>query len=249
MGEINSGKIKLKLLVDRNTNRVILAEAGKEFVDFLFHILTLPLGTVVKLLSSKNNVVGSLGKIYESVEAMNVATCMESDAYKEQLLNPMVYSNLGDTPFFLGNKSTADSVHATENFYKCSKDTCTKIAGYPNGFCGCDGRYRQFTQKLTYIQSPASDQAAAKSGKGGYVKREVNYMVMDNLVVKPILSTISCIPLYSNLKDMSALETLEVYIGKNEAADLLKASFVTAEVLTSLFLKKPETKPLSTNGS
>lgn len=37
MGEAKSGKISLKLLVDRNENKVIFGEAGKDFVDFLFH--------------------------------------------------------------------------------------------------------------------------------------------------------------------------------------------------------------------
>ncbi|KAL5734806.1 hypothetical protein ACOSP7_032667 [Xanthoceras sorbifolium] len=39
--------IKLKLLVDTKAKKVILAEAGKGFIDFLIHLLSLPLATVV----------------------------------------------------------------------------------------------------------------------------------------------------------------------------------------------------------
>ncbi|CAI0554568.1 unnamed protein product [Linum tenue] len=39
----NSVKMKLKLVVDKKRNRVIYAEAQKDFVDLLFYILSLPL--------------------------------------------------------------------------------------------------------------------------------------------------------------------------------------------------------------
>ncbi|CAN1131035.1 hypothetical protein LINPERHAP2_LOCUS6164 [Linum perenne] len=60
-------KVTLKLLIDKKSNRVLFAEAGKEFVDFLFSILSLPLGTVIRLLS-KDKMVGCLGNLYQSIE-------------------------------------------------------------------------------------------------------------------------------------------------------------------------------------
>ncbi|CAL4965338.1 unnamed protein product [Urochloa decumbens] len=42
----------MKLLVDTKAGRVLYAEAGKEVVDFLFSLLSLPLGTVTKLLTA-----------------------------------------------------------------------------------------------------------------------------------------------------------------------------------------------------
>lgn len=52
-------KVSLKLLVDTNSQRVLLAEAGKDFVDFLFTLMCLPLGTVVKLVSKNEMVVST----------------------------------------------------------------------------------------------------------------------------------------------------------------------------------------------
>lgn len=117
MGEAsNSGKIILKLLVGRNENRVIFGEAGLiDFVDFLFHFLSLPVGTGVKLLS-KNKMVFSLGKIYECVEAMDT-NYMQSNVNKDHDLNPKVNSSPGDTPLLIGNKSTAEG---TKVFYRCA---------------------------------------------------------------------------------------------------------------------------------
>lgn len=235
MGESNSGKISLKLLVDRKANRVIFGEAGKDFVDFLFQFLSLPVGTVVKLLS-KNEMVGSLGKIYESIENMQ-ANYMEPNLNKEHVLNPKVYSSLGDTPLLLGNKGDADQLNETKVLYRCYNN-CSYIASDQQTKCtGCG---RLMTSEMTYVKSAVNNEAATIS-KGGYVKDMVTYMIMDDLVVKP-MSTIFSITLLSTfkIKDLSALENVEVYIGKDEAVDLLKASFVTNEVLTSLFLGKSE---------
>ncbi|XP_043700273.1 uncharacterized protein LOC122650986 [Telopea speciosissima] len=49
-----ASNLKVKLLVDKKAQRVLFAEAGKEVVDFLFNLLALPVGTVVKLLSKES---------------------------------------------------------------------------------------------------------------------------------------------------------------------------------------------------
>ncbi|KAJ4955609.1 hypothetical protein NE237_012392 [Protea cynaroides] len=41
-----ASKMSLKLMVDKNRNKVLFAKAGKDFVDFLFSLLTLPVGTL-----------------------------------------------------------------------------------------------------------------------------------------------------------------------------------------------------------
>ena len=56
--------VSLKLLIDTESQRVLFAEADKNFIDFLFHILALPVGTFIELLT-KQGMVGSLGSIYE----------------------------------------------------------------------------------------------------------------------------------------------------------------------------------------
>ncbi|KAK9111506.1 hypothetical protein Scep_019025 [Stephania cephalantha] len=43
-----SKKITVKLLVDRKANKVLFAEAGKDFVDFLICLLSLPLASVLR---------------------------------------------------------------------------------------------------------------------------------------------------------------------------------------------------------
>ncbi|KAH7537280.1 hypothetical protein FEM48_Zijuj03G0076000 [Ziziphus jujuba var. spinosa] len=79
-------RINLKLLIDSRGQRVLFAEAGKDFVDFLFTLMSLPVGTVINLLSS-NAMVGSLGKLYQSIENLD-DTLVQPNVDKETLLNP-----------------------------------------------------------------------------------------------------------------------------------------------------------------
>ncbi|CAN1149771.1 hypothetical protein LINPERHAP2_LOCUS17202 [Linum perenne] len=90
MASTSSDKVTLKLLIDKRTNRVVYGEAGKDFVDFLFTILMLPLGTATKLLLSKDNsstMVGSLGHLYQSIQGLSKA-CFQMHQYKDEFLNP-----------------------------------------------------------------------------------------------------------------------------------------------------------------
>ncbi|KAI8523823.1 hypothetical protein RHMOL_Rhmol13G0102100 [Rhododendron molle] len=68
-----SSTIKLKLLVDAKSNKVVYAEAKKDFVDFLFGLLELPIGTVLSLLVNRGKSgPGSLAKIHASVKTLDV---------------------------------------------------------------------------------------------------------------------------------------------------------------------------------
>ncbi|XP_073148343.1 uncharacterized protein [Henckelia pumila] len=90
------------------------------------------------------------------------------------------------------------------------------------------------TTELPYVAPPGEQ---ASSTEGGFVKGVVTYMVMDNLVVKP-MSTISSITLLNkfNVKEVGTLQEKEVTLGMDEALMLLKASLHSEKVLTSVFL-------------
>ncbi|KAL9143479.1 hypothetical protein ABFS82_14G239700 [Erythranthe guttata] len=62
--------VSMKLLIDTHAKRVLFAEADNDCVDFLFYILSLPVANLVNLVG-KNQMVGSLGNLYESIENMN----------------------------------------------------------------------------------------------------------------------------------------------------------------------------------
>lgn len=60
--------MSLKLMVDKKTKKVVFAEASKGVVDFIFHILSLPLATVVKLLQeNKHETSWCLDDLYKCI--------------------------------------------------------------------------------------------------------------------------------------------------------------------------------------
>lgn len=65
---------KLNLVIAKRENRVVSAEARKCFVDFVLHILSLPLGTVAKIVSEVDESGGSpacLERLYEGVKVLD----------------------------------------------------------------------------------------------------------------------------------------------------------------------------------
>ncbi|KAL8161235.1 hypothetical protein V2J09_012724 [Rumex salicifolius] len=78
--------MKMKLLIDKTKGKVLFAEAGKDSVDFIFHMLSLPLGTIVGYLT-KESMAGSIGNIYGSLESLGT-DCIQDCFNKNCLLNP-----------------------------------------------------------------------------------------------------------------------------------------------------------------
>lgn len=64
--------IQVKFLVDKEERKVVFGESGKEFVDVLLSFLTLPLGTVVRLLGKQSS-LGCFDGLYKSVENLDIA--------------------------------------------------------------------------------------------------------------------------------------------------------------------------------
>ncbi|KAG5602315.1 hypothetical protein H5410_033685, partial [Solanum commersonii] len=90
-------------------------------------------------------------------------------------------------------------------------------------------------KKMNYIVSEGVKGVVA--AKSGFVKETVTYMVMDDLVVKP-MSTISSITLLNKfkVKDVGLLQEKVVYFGMKEALKMLKAFFELKTVLTNVFI-------------
>ncbi|EOY18349.1 DNA polymerase zeta catalytic subunit, putative [Theobroma cacao] len=228
-----TGTVSLKLLVESTDQRVLFAEAGKDFVDFLFSILSLPVGAVTGLLT-KQDIVGCLGNLYVSLESLS-ETYIQPTANKDTLLKPMVSNYTANVPRLLPNLQSSTS---TINLYRCNGgySTCrTYIANDSKSICPtCDS---VMSHKATFVNPP--ERAASSSDEGGYVKGVVTYMIMDDLVVRP-MSTISCITLLNkfSVKDVGVLEEKAIDFGMDEGVKLLKASMQSKSVLTDVFLGK-----------
>ena len=206
-------KVSLKLFIDKKCQRrVLLAEADKEFVDFLFSIFTLPIGAVTRLLEEGGDMVGCLPSLYRSIENIN-DNYIQPDKGKPFLLEPKVVMPGAKVPLLLPNlESTFRQLYSCSCTY--TNNTCTSYVTDDNSTI-CPVCVHPMNRVVTFIDPPRAIRAA--SSEEGYVKPMVTYMVMDDMEVKPSSSS-TLITLLSqfNVYDVRDIEEKVVYLGMDE---------------------------------
>ena len=215
--------VSLKLVIDRDSQRVLFAEAGKEFIDFLFQILALPVGTFIPLFE-KQGMQGSFGNIFESIENLG-SIYLQPSVNKEILLKPKVHISGGGgsgLPPLLQNveSSPSSSSSRSTKFYRCTNvsRSCDPYVAYDiRAICPSCSQVMNCEQYMVVPLSPRT-KTSSSCTEGGYVKGQVTYMVMDDLEVK-LMSAISSITLLINkfnVKGIRALEEKVVNFGMDE---------------------------------
>nr|KAJ0221673.1 hypothetical protein LSAT_V11C200093160 [Lactuca sativa] len=155
----------------------------------------------------------SLGKLYESIENLSDTYMQPNRSKKSSVLNPKTVKYGAYVPLLLPPND--HNIPMAQKFYRCNS-SC-----YSN---------------LTFVGGGGMLNGMAEGG--GFVKGVVTYMVSDDLVVKP-MSTISSITMLNkfNVKEVGCLEEKVVSLEMKEGLMLLKASFQSKNVLTSVFLE------------
>ncbi|XP_059430820.1 uncharacterized protein LOC132164340 [Corylus avellana] len=230
----NSSKaISLKLLVDSNSRKVVFAEAGKEFVDFLFGLIQMPIGSIMGLLWNHGMAgPGSLSRVYESIQNLD-PTCLHQT--KEELLmpEPAFPSNTHPPPLLLNFVPPKQPTTSVENHF---------ISRSPSNALIQTVIYDLDSDPDSDSDSPFSlsrnkSVVEHEQRETGYVRGVVTFMVKDDLTVTP-MSTISCITLLNafNIKDVGLLQEKMVNVDIQKGLELVKASFGSTTVLTDVFL-------------
>ncbi|KAL7127212.1 hypothetical protein ABFS83_14G240400 [Erythranthe nasuta] len=201
--------VSMKLLIDSKAGRVLFAEASKDCVDFLFYILSLPVSKLISLVG-KQQMVGSLGNLYESIENLN-ESYIQPNKNKDTFLKPVIPPTSGSSVPLLALEDSP-SVRA---LYRCPQ-SCNNygyVSDDPTALCpSCR---RLMNMAMDYVAPPVKNESSGE--EGGFVKGVVTYMVMDDLVVNP-MSTISSLTLLSkfNVKEVGALQEKVVALGMSE---------------------------------
>ncbi|KAI0509874.1 hypothetical protein KFK09_010471 [Dendrobium nobile] len=225
MADLNS-KITLKLLIDVRSHKVLFGEAGKDFVDFLFSLLTPPLGCVIKLVSPPT-MIGSIGKLYQSVENLNEIYLVANRA-KASLLQPEVSTSNVTNHLLLGTEATVVVPSGSSVGLKCYLcNYCNRkvitVRNIMCPTCKC-----AMVTEVAFVAPSGSaysfSSGNAVEGVGGFVKGVVTYMITDDLEVTlmSVISSITLINRFIMKKDVQ-LEEKVVAVGMEEILGLLMA--------------------------
>ncbi|XP_058767771.1 uncharacterized protein LOC131641486 [Vicia villosa] len=223
--------VSLKLLLNERGNKVLFAEADKDFVDILCSFLTMPLGTVARLIEKESGVgpvtLGCLNSLYHSVANLDDG-CFSADGIKQVLLEP---------------------INAAEDYCNTLKINIDDTP--PTKYLACNRLNCRFND-LTI--SPFKDQHKCRCGYSctspvflknscqGFVVGSVTFFITDNLTVIPNGLDYTRLRLLQEhgIKYPSLVKEIVLKVTKEKVLDLLKHSLFSTSTLTDLFLaKKP----------
>ncbi|KAI9116200.1 hypothetical protein K1719_013130 [Acacia pycnantha] len=91
MASNSTATITVRIFVETEEKRVLYEEAGKDFVDVLLSFLTLPLGTIARLVDKDSNMkplrLGCISSLYQSLANLE-PKYWNSETCKQMLLKP-----------------------------------------------------------------------------------------------------------------------------------------------------------------
>ncbi|XP_031103210.1 uncharacterized protein LOC116006852 [Ipomoea triloba] len=228
-------RLSLKLLIDEKSNRVVAAEAHKEFVEILFSFLTLPMGTIIRVTSSgdtKNPVttIGCMNNLYRGVEKLSNEN-WETENCKTMVLRPR--NPLGD--YCQKLKLNIDGSWSN-TYYRCS--CCrSRFSWYPNVSCS-------WRMKTTQEITAADLRSGGVNNKRAFLQKgRTMFIISDDLQIRPACPIVLAQLLSSlGLSEIDGIREMLVEVSKDQVICLLARSLVSESPLSDLFLPNNPTK-------
>ncbi|CAM6020951.1 unnamed protein product [Sphagnum balticum] len=198
LGQPPADLVRVQLLVEKFTKRVLYMEAGKDFVDLLFSFLMLPTGTVIKLISEGLDEwpVGAISNIFRSIDKLNASVMNVS--CKDILLSPQPASG-----HFASSLLRIQGVTSCERaYYKCNNYHCAELKtqaimtrkhGHPCASCR-----NPMTKESTESQDFLAAESRFKPAGAVYVKENTTFMITYEMEIYST-STIKSIVLLNKL--------------------------------------------------
>lgn len=198
VGLLTKKEVSIRILVDVVRNKVLFVQAGKDFVDVLLSFLTLPLGTIARLVRQESNInnlsIGSISLLYESVSILEKDRFI-SDLDKELLVHP-INSMFQYCRYLKLNVDDTEKVR----WFRCTNLDCGgKISRRRNCKCISKKRY-----KLCEGVLPPDK---------GFVPETATFIISDDLSVKPddSQSTVS-LPKYLGCEDVDTIKIVTINV-------------------------------------
>jgi hypothetical protein len=205
----DNDQVPLTVLVDREKRKVLFAEAGNDFVDVLLSFLTLPLGTIARLIAKESNIeavrLGSLSSLYQSVSDLD-EKYLWSSTCKEMLLQPR--NSMG--AYCKMMKQNIDDTEPLQFYYKCENRTCRIEKRYCVSL---------FKNQKCFCGKPLNREVSLNlSNENGFVNETSTFIVSDDLYVMPnVVGTSLNLLQKHGVNDISAIEKQIVNISKKKA--------------------------------
>lgn len=209
--------LQMKLLIEKRSQKVLFAEVGKKVVDFLLSLLSLPIGSVTKLITEEST-FRPLSNTYNSWEQLD-HNFLSSSRMTANSLVPVI-SPTSSSNFAL-LLSSASPATAKEYVYKldcnCNKFTDVRPSGTKSIYCQSCCKSCPYTP-LTYVGPGVTKE---KVERDGYVQDDVIYFLMDDLSMVP-MKPIASIALLNKMghKDLSRLEEKTVSLDDEQVIKL-----------------------------
>ena len=203
--------VSLKLLVNTDTNKVLFAEADKDFVDILCSFLTLPLGTIARLIQKESNfepvTIGCLNSLYQSVENLGLVTNYNSSEDYCSSLKINIDDTVPKNYFICSN-----------NFDGIYNDQCSYVSTSDKKNCGFCAKPLSLSVSLDKLFSP--DLRRFFSPR--FVKFATTFVISDDLTVLPHSMDHTIFVLTNNfgIKSNSSIKEITVNVTKEKVSYL-----------------------------
>lgn len=206
-------KLCLRFLVDRERKKVVFAEAESDFVDTLFSFLTLPMGTIVRILKNHSDLesgsIGSFKTLYEGVQNLDTKHLWTEEC-KTMLLNPRNWAENECCNLKLNIDNTEPTKYFICKNWGCSCGSTASVSTRTTVKCSCGN----LMNRAVIVDSNVS----AVHGEGGvFVIETASFIISDDLHVIPNLPD-NALGLLKDLeiRDIGVLEEISMDIGFKE---------------------------------
>ncbi|KAL5216195.1 hypothetical protein ABZP36_007596 [Zizania latifolia] len=226
--------VAVKLFVDKERCKVLFAESDNEFVDVLFGFLTLPLGTVVRLLG-KHSQVGCLDEVYKSVEDLST-DYFQTKACKTMLLEPFnsAVDDLCCDQLKVKIDTNPRAVYVCKDA-NCGANSDCAVTLVRGSICKC-GKVMEYIGEWPQD----ADNTAAAGSNGVFVKECFKFIITDDLQVAPASTSLMLSLLDKfGVRDPAFLEQKILQLNAEKISSVLKRSLTTRQALTGYYFNAP----------
>ncbi|XP_028783614.1 uncharacterized protein LOC114739705 [Neltuma alba] len=227
-----SSSSHLRLFVDRQRNKVVVAEASGDFIDALLSFLTLPLGTIIRLPSNKQThrssaEVGCINNLYQSVQNFDTQVFWNGTCKKMLLWPRNPCEKLCQKLKF-----NVDDTEPTKYMMcgSCGGGNRRLLSTFAGVSCSC-GKLMDKEMKLV------GEENNPKGEDGVFVRGDTMYLIFDDLRVLENFpgNTVHHLVQLGHT-DLSKLAEVAPNVGLSQIMDLMKRALISKSPLSDVFL-------------